>query len=174
MYKSPIELVNSFTPMTAQRYDDAIMTEILTKVDVIVDKEELMRALQYDRNQYMKGYQDGLSYAEHKPVEANWEPTGYEEEVYTWEGKCGNCHEFIFYDNYCPNCGAKLIKPDNEEWWMPEEKPEPEKPKPEGYEECWSCRYAAWDGKEKDWLCNSVVLCTGGQCWKSRKVEEDG
>ena len=174
MYKSPIELVNSFTPMTVQRYDDAIMTEVLARVDVIVDKEELMKALQYDRNQYMKGYQDGLSYAEPKPSEANWGPYGYQEEDYRWLGQCLNCHARIYYDNFCPHCEAKLIKPDREKWWMPEEEPEPEKPKPEGYEECWACRYAAWDGKEKDWVCNSVLLCTCGQYWKSRKVEEDG
>ena len=176
MYKSPIELVNSFTPMTVQRYDDAIMTEVLAKVDVIVDKEELMKALQYDRNQYMKGYKDGVEYAKPNQVKADWIPTGCEEEEYYWVGECARCHESVFYDNYCPNCGAKLIKPDREEWWLPEKKeePKPEKPKPEGYGECWACRYASWDSKEKDWMCCSVVLCTGGQCWKSRKVEEDG
>ena len=33
--------------------------EAIRKVGVNVDKEELIKALQYDRNQYTKGYEDG-------------------------------------------------------------------------------------------------------------------
>lgn len=38
--------------------DNFILNEI-RKYDVKVDKEELVKALKYDRNQYEKGYADG-------------------------------------------------------------------------------------------------------------------
>lgn len=53
-YKSPIELVQ--TEMQTK-----IENEILTavqRVGVYVDKEELLKAISYDRNQYEKGYED--------------------------------------------------------------------------------------------------------------------
>lgn len=159
----------------AKQYDDYIMSEIRAKVNVDIDKEELLRALRYSSNSYEEGYKAGLSYAEHKPVEADWTPTGCEEEFYDWTGTCGNCHTDVHYDNYCPCCGAKLVKPDRPVWWKPEKKEEPkvEVPRPEGYGECWACRHASWDDTDKVWLCHSLVLCTGGQYWKDRKAEED-
>ena len=38
------------------------------KVGVTVDKEELLKALKYDREQYEKGYRDGLSAGKWTPV----------------------------------------------------------------------------------------------------------
>lgn len=55
MYKSPIEII--YGQMETQ-----IEGDILRAVQSYypnVDKEELLRALQYDRNQYEKGYADG-------------------------------------------------------------------------------------------------------------------
>ena len=56
MYKPPIELL-------CQEMETRIENEIFTaiqNVGVFVYKEELIRALQYDRNQYDKGYQDAV------------------------------------------------------------------------------------------------------------------
>lgn len=57
MYKSPIELISG-----------ELRTEIKNKISkaiqdvgVFVDKEELIKALEYDRQQYEKGYEDGKS-----------------------------------------------------------------------------------------------------------------
>ena len=53
-YKSPIELI-------ASQMNLAIEGEIckaVQNVGVIVEKEELLKALKYDRNQYQKGYSD--------------------------------------------------------------------------------------------------------------------
>lgn len=64
MYESPIEII----------YDDIKMhfeNEILNAIqhyDIQVDKDELIRALRYDRDQYEKGFKDG---AEQK---AKWIP----------------------------------------------------------------------------------------------------
>lgn len=55
MYKSPIEII--YGQMQTQIEGDIL--KAVQKVDIHVDKEELIRALQYDREQYDKGYADG-------------------------------------------------------------------------------------------------------------------
>ena len=63
MYESPIKIIestiDSFSKAIIKQRDDAIFAEIQSSFGVDVDKEELLRALQYDRNQYEKGYADG-------------------------------------------------------------------------------------------------------------------
>lgn len=184
MYESPLKfdkrpdqgVIDLCERMAQEALDMAVSEQVSQLVGIRVDSVELRKALNYDRDMYNKGYQDGIQYAEHKPIEADWEPYGHEEEEYFWVGECGNCHENVFGENYCPNCGAKLIKPDREIWWKPEKKeePKPEKPKPEGYGECWACRHGAWNDLEQEWECHSVCLCTGGQYWEDRKVNGDG
>lgn len=39
--------------------DEKMVMKAIRKVGVNVDKGELIKALQYDRNQYEKGYEDG-------------------------------------------------------------------------------------------------------------------
>lgn len=56
MYDSPIRLAVS--KMASQFNDDIYNAVVKTGIDV--DKDELVRALNYDRNQYEKGYRDGL------------------------------------------------------------------------------------------------------------------
>ena len=56
MYKSPIEIITS-------DFEYKMESEIfraIQRYNINVDKEELLKALQYDRGQYEKGYQDGL------------------------------------------------------------------------------------------------------------------
>ena len=55
MYKSPIEV---FTEEMTFHYDNNIV-EAVQKYDIQVDKDELIRALHYDRQQYDNGYWDG-------------------------------------------------------------------------------------------------------------------
>ena len=60
MYESPIEI---FTHQIVNDVDRKIGEEVcrsVLKVGVKVDKEELIKALQYDRGQYVKGYNDGV------------------------------------------------------------------------------------------------------------------
>ena len=52
MYKSPIEII--YGQMQTQ-VENGIY-ETIQKYDINVDKEELIKALQYDRNQYEAGY----------------------------------------------------------------------------------------------------------------------
>lgn len=45
--------------------DDAIMYEVTHQIGMDIDKEELIKALNYDRDQYNEGYRDGYQAALH-------------------------------------------------------------------------------------------------------------
>lgn len=71
MYKSPIEtMIADIQHQIAEQQDDAIYKAVVS-VGINVDKEELIRALQYDRGQYEKGYADGKADAEPKWISVN-------------------------------------------------------------------------------------------------------
>lgn len=55
MYKSPIDIIEKQMRM---EFDDGIWKAVQDYA-VSVDKEELIKALRYDRDQYEKGYADG-------------------------------------------------------------------------------------------------------------------
>lgn len=60
-YESPIiaEIVNNVNDEILKLCVDTALSEIKTTIGYNIDKEELIKALDYDRNQYKKGYQDG-------------------------------------------------------------------------------------------------------------------
>ena len=59
MYKSPIDmLIADIQHQIAEQQDEEIYKAVVS-VGINVDKDELLRALQYDRGQYEKGYADG-------------------------------------------------------------------------------------------------------------------
>lgn len=57
MYKSPIDII--YGQLETHIEGDAMRA--IQQVGVNVDKEELLRALQYDRGQYDKGYADAMA-----------------------------------------------------------------------------------------------------------------
>lgn len=59
MYKSPIELLCDEIQTQFEQEEEKMVTKAVRNVGVNVDKEELIKALQYDREQYAKGYEDG-------------------------------------------------------------------------------------------------------------------
>lgn len=59
MYNSPIEKIYSELQTQMVQEDENMVMKAIRKVGVNVDKGELIKALQYDRNQYEKGYEDG-------------------------------------------------------------------------------------------------------------------
>ncbi len=73
-YKSPIEIWQSEIEMQME----GEVSKACRRVGVQVDKEELLKALQYDREQYKKGYQDGLNADKWIPCEERL-PSKYEE-----------------------------------------------------------------------------------------------
>lgn len=61
MYESPITLL--VQNMESQLYQKKEQTvwEAVNALGVVVDKEELSKALKYDRDQYSKGHKDGTN-----------------------------------------------------------------------------------------------------------------
>ena len=59
MYESPIEKIYGELQTQMVQEDENMVIKAVRKVGVNVDKYELIKALQYDRNQYEKGYEDG-------------------------------------------------------------------------------------------------------------------
>ena len=61
MYKSPIDImVADIQHQIAKQQDEEIYKAVVS-VGINVDKDELIRALHYDRHQYMKGYADAMA-----------------------------------------------------------------------------------------------------------------
>ena len=61
MYKSPVHLIlRDVTTLIDQEIEQAVIT-VVRKFDIDVDKDELIKALKYDRDQYSKGCKDGVN-----------------------------------------------------------------------------------------------------------------
>lgn len=65
MYKSPVEVwVKNYSDKIIEEYNkerEEHIYKCIIDTGVTVDKEELIKALQYDRGQYRKGYMDGIN-----------------------------------------------------------------------------------------------------------------
>ena len=67
-YKSPIEIKQYDVEKDIAKWvEDKIHAEIVQQFGVFVDKDELVKALSYDRGQYEKGWIDGFKEALEKP-----------------------------------------------------------------------------------------------------------
>lgn len=58
-YESPIEITQKLTKMEIEKRIEGDILTAIYSYGIDVDKEELIRALRYDREQYNKGYDDG-------------------------------------------------------------------------------------------------------------------
>lgn len=61
MYESPINIIYQDIEMQIVKQLEHTVVEAIRKCDVVVVKDELIKALNYDRNQYSKGYKDGAN-----------------------------------------------------------------------------------------------------------------
>ena len=77
-YESPIQIlegtcdVKDALKQVAEDLNDQLETKtftIIKEYGIVVDKDELIRALNYDREQYSKGYADALTTLREKCVE---------------------------------------------------------------------------------------------------------
>ena len=59
MYKSPIEAMKEYSEAITRQEENEIITQIQETLGIVVDKDELVKALNYDRNQYNIGFLDG-------------------------------------------------------------------------------------------------------------------
>jgi len=58
MYESPITLLEKQISMDIEKTIEGEIWKATKEIGVVVDRQELIRALEYDRDQYYKGYQD--------------------------------------------------------------------------------------------------------------------
>ena len=71
MYQSPIKLVSTDPVIeTIKTKTDEMIYRAVTHADVQVDRDELIKALQYDRGQYEKGFLDGVLHEQDRLQEA--------------------------------------------------------------------------------------------------------
>ena len=106
MYESPINII--YGQMQTQIEGDIFRAVQSYAVDV--DKEELLRSLKYDRDQYNKGYADGRSDA---VAHGYWKKyrDHFTKRHIGWI--CTNCSAVISdLSNgdtpFCPHCGAMM------------------------------------------------------------------
>lgn len=81
MWESPINVMEIQEPIIEQLNNEReeMVLKQIWKIGVDVDKEELIKALQYDRKQYEKGYSDGYAKAVDefvKEIEAEYDNDG--------------------------------------------------------------------------------------------------
>ena len=103
MYKSPIEmLITDIQHQIVKQQDEEIYQAVLNYIPNI-DKAELIRALQYDRDQYEKGFQDGqpkwIPVTERLP-EGNTDVLTFRESGINVECRWSNYWDFDEFSDY--------------------------------------------------------------------------
>lgn len=105
-YESPITRIqNQLLEEMVRKEEDQFMCEVRQAIGYNIDKSELIKALNYDREQYEKGYQDGISCATKRKA-GQWliNSDGY----YPYCSICKNEPQGRIMTDYCPNCGAYM------------------------------------------------------------------
>lgn len=106
-YESPIEMfyndtMQNIAEQIREETDNKIVCEVKMQCGVNIDKDELIKALKYDRDQYNKGYQDAMIDSRRTSL---WCHDYVRHKIY-----CHNCNWEVDYDwlPFCPNCGAYM------------------------------------------------------------------
>ena len=100
-YKSPIEIV--YGDLKSQIEGD--IYSVVQSYGINVDKHELIKALEYDRDQYDKGYADAK--AEMQTAKVKRPESTLEQ--HQWDGTCEKCGGHVYQGyKYCQYCGARL------------------------------------------------------------------
>ena len=105
-YESPITRIqNQLLEEMVKKEEDQFMCEVRQTIGYNIDKSELIKALNYDRDQYERGYQDGKSCAMKRKA-GQWliNSDGY----YPYCSICKNEPQGRIMTDYCPNCGAYM------------------------------------------------------------------
>ncbi len=68
MYKSPIDVLYKDV---VTKLEDGILKAVQI-VNITVDKQELIKALQYDRDSYSRGYMDGMNHENADVIPIEW------------------------------------------------------------------------------------------------------
>jgi predicted Zn-dependent protease len=107
-YESPITLMTEKIANDLANKTEGLIMECVQRVGVSVDKDELVRAMNYDRGQYEKGYRDGLNDAVRH---GKW----IKDDVGVHCSECFCGWDFltgipvdVYGFRYCPNCGSQM------------------------------------------------------------------
>ena len=84
MFESPIKICTKQIRMT----QDETIVRAVQDVGIFVDKDELIKALQYERDQYEKGYADGMAAAQ---IELSEKIASFLEQDGNWEALKACC-----------------------------------------------------------------------------------
>ena len=119
MYESPLtKIYGDIQSQIIKQDEENMMFAVNRTVGYDVDKQELIKALNYDRNQYHIGFEDARKMYERPKGE--WEQTRYRSIDQTGESyddgigfRCSNCANVFKVTslaryNFCPNCGARM------------------------------------------------------------------
>lgn len=104
-YQPPVELFYSEPNIKFAEEIDAFVMRSIAEVGINIDKAELVKALNYDRQQYEKGFADGLA------VPKEPKHTAWIYQTVKWKAGipfavCDACKQFGPVGVYCSNCGA--------------------------------------------------------------------
>lgn len=103
-YKSPIDVIISEWEMEIENE----ICNAVQRVGVNVDREELVKALNYDRHQYEKGYADAVR--DHKRQSGHWKMI-FHDGNFKWIqcSECGHDTKILkCLPNFCEECGAEM------------------------------------------------------------------
>ena len=114
-YESPITRIqNQLLEEMVKKEEDQFMCEVRKTIGYRIDKAELIKALNYDRDQYERGYQDGKS-AGYQQAESE-KRKGYWFDVGSLSCRCSECGcKNNKESTYCPECGAYMKGESNDE-----------------------------------------------------------
>ena len=104
-YQSPIEII--YDKLTAD-FNTQLENNILTAVQnygINVDRDELIKALNYDRRQYEAGYRTAM--LRYKAPKGEWLLKEFDPFLKEY-GQCSNCLQRERVGNFCRNCGADM------------------------------------------------------------------
>lgn len=74
MWECPIQMIAEDITKDMMQKQDELLMESVHRIGFNIDKDELLKALNYDRNQYRKGYADGRLERDSEINLARWIP----------------------------------------------------------------------------------------------------
>jgi hypothetical protein len=98
MYRSPIEILTTDIRTQVDKGLEEEVFKAVVSVGINVDKEELIRALQYDRHQYSKGYHDAMDSIVRCE---NCTHCAYTDSLNRDRGYCGVTHLYVKPTDFC-------------------------------------------------------------------------
>lgn len=113
-YISPIELTFSRISEELNQKTEKLIMQAVYETGVKIDKEELIKALAYDRHQYEQGYEDAKK--KYKAPEGQWIIIDGDKICpFCKTGTMGRANASVPFFHFCPYCGADLRKHKEEE-----------------------------------------------------------